>query len=231
YLVKIDVSDDNVTNVIKNAQYYQINNSPTVFRFLGGLGDYNNNFYFGFLDYNNNKYYLIKTDNNLGNKKEVSVDGSFAVSLVPEPNTNNVILLLFDNNSNPGKLYLVKLNADLTPISNMSSFEVNNYYPGYKAGPLNEQTIKAIPLSNFFLVPGGYNGNALVYSFNYNLQPPCGNLSSSNITLNPNSSDISINNTPATPSSGLASGSLTLNPSDTVTTDYPLNVIDACPIQ
>ncbi|MGC8814787.1 MAG: hypothetical protein ACP5O4_01085, partial [bacterium] len=228
YLVKINVSDDDVNNVINSAKYYQINNSSTNFEFLGGLGDYNNNFYFGFLDYNTSpdKYYLIKTDNYLGNKKEVSVDGSFAVSLVPEPNTNtnNVILLLFDNNSNPNKLYLVKLDGNLTPISNMS-FEVNNYYPGYKAGPLNEQTIKAIPLSNFFLVPGGYNGNALVYSFNYNLQPPCGNLSSSNITLK-NTDDISIDNNPTTLSSGLTSGNLTLNPSDTVTTDYPLNVID-----
>ncbi|MGB9639103.1 MAG: hypothetical protein ACPL1F_07430, partial [bacterium] len=74
------------------------------------------------------------------------------------------------------------------------------------------------------------NGNALVYSFNYNLQPPCGNLSSSNITLK-NTDDISIDNNPTTLSSGLTSGSLTLNPSSTATTDYPLNVIDACPIQ
>ncbi len=226
YLTKIDVSSDSGSDVVNSAQYYQITNSSTNLYFLGCLGDYNNNFYFGFIDYSASpdKYYLIKTDNNFNEIGEVSISGWFEVSLVPVPNSNDSILIAYDRNNN--FLNLVKLDNTLNPVQNMA-FKVNNYYPGY--GYLG--VIKAIPLANSFIIPGKYNNNALVYSFNYNLEPPCGTLNTSNITLN-NTNDISISTNPTTPASTLtSSGSLTVTPSNTATTDYQLNIIDACPIQ
>lgn len=224
YLTKIDVSSNDVNDVINSAQYYQITNSSTYLGFLGCLGDYNNNFYFSFVDYtaSPNRYYVIKTDNNFNKIGEVSVSGRFSVSLVPVSNSDNSILILYDYNNS--KLNLIKVGNNLAPIQNMA-FQVDNYDPGS-----SYLVIKAIPLANVFLVPGTFNNNALVYSFNYNLQPPCGSLTQSNLTLN-NTNDISINTNPPTPSSTITSGSsLTVTTASTATTDYPLTIIDACPI-
>lgn len=230
YLTKIDVSSNDVNNVINNAQYYQITNSSTYLGFLGCLGDYNNNFYFSFVDYtaSPDRYYVIKTDNNFNKIGEVSVSGRFSVSLVPVSNSDNSILILYDYNNS--KLNLIKVGNNLAPIQNMA-FQVSNYEPGN----VRFIVIKAIPLANIFIVPGtfnnnAFNNNALVYSFDYNLNPPCGSLTQSNLTLN-NTNDISINTNPATPSSTITSGSsLTVTPANTATTDYPLTIIDACPI-
>ncbi|MCX7869961.1 MAG: hypothetical protein N2485_00055 [bacterium] len=223
YLAKIDVSSNDVNDVINNAQYYQITNNSSDLGFLGCLGDYNNNFYFGFVDYDLPQFnYIIKTDNNLNKIAEVRLSGWFELSLVNVPNSDDSILIAYDYNNS--KLNLIKLNNSLVPIQNMA-FQVSNYNPG----TYYMNVIKAIPLANIFIIPGTFNNNALVYSFDYNLNPPCGSLTQSNLTLN-NTNDISINTNPTTPSSTITSGSLTVNPDSTDTTDYPLTIIDACPI-
>jgi len=63
WLVKLNVSDDDVSNVIGSAQDAFMFGISSV-SFLGGLKG-NNVFYFGFKDNNQNKFYLIKTDINL----------------------------------------------------------------------------------------------------------------------------------------------------------------------
>jgi hypothetical protein len=88
--------------------------------------------------------------------------------------------------------------------------------------------MRFIPLANNFLIPGQFNNNVLIYTFDYNLTPPCGNTSSSNLTLQ-NTNNIIIDTTPILDPT-LQSGSITVNPANTATTDYPLIEISACPI-
>jgi hypothetical protein len=84
------------------------------------------------------------------------------------------------------------------------------------------------PLAGNFLIPGQFNNNGLIYTFDYNLNPPCGNTSSSNLNLQ-NTDNIQSDTTPIGHPT-LQSGSITVNPANTATTDYPLTEINACPI-
>lgn len=186
--------------------------------FLGGI-EGNNVFYFGFQNYTQNRFYLIKTDINLNKQGEVSISGSFNVSLVPEPSSNNVILALYDRNNN--NLVLIKLDSTLNVNRQVKISNFSPYYEYY-------YVMYFISLANNFLIPGTFNSNGLIYTFDYNLNPPCGNTSSSNLNLQ-NTNDITINTNPTTHPT-LQSGSITVNSANTATTDYPLTEINACPI-
>jgi hypothetical protein len=217
WLVKLNVSDNDVNNVINTANYaymYGINNIS----FLGGVKG-NNVFYFGFQDNNQNKFYLITTDSTLEKKNEVSISGNFNVSLVPEPSSNNVILALYDNTNN---LVLFKLDSNL---STTYQVKINNFSPAY---PTSIKVMYFIPLASNFLIPGQYNNNGLIYTFDYNLTPPCGSTSSSNLNLQ-NTDNIQIDTTPSEHPT-LQSVNIEVNSPNTATTDYPLTEINACPI-
>jgi hypothetical protein len=219
WLVKLNVSDNDVNNVISNSQDAYISGfGSNNVSFLGGI-EGNNVFYFCFQDNNQNRFYLIKTDINLNKQGEVSISGSFNVSLVPEPSSNNVILALYDRNNN--NLVLIKLDSTLNVNRQVKISNFSPYYEYYNV-------MYFIPLANNFLIPGTFNSNGLIYTFDYNLNPPCGNTSSSNLNLQ-NTNDITINTNPTTHPT-LQSGSITVNPANTATTDYPLTEIDACPI-
>jgi hypothetical protein len=187
--------------------------------FLGGI-EGNNVFYFGFQDYTQDRFYLIKTDINLNRQGEVSISGRFNVSLVPEPSSNNVILALYDRSNN--NLVLIKLDSTLN-VNNSTQVKISNFRPYYEYYNVMYFT----PLASNFLIPGRYNNNGLIYTFDYNLTPPCGNTSSSNLNLQ-NTNDITINTNHTNPN--LQPGSITVNPEITPTTDYPLTEINACPI-
>jgi hypothetical protein len=220
WLVKLNVSDNDVNNVINNANYAYISGfGSNSVSFLGGL-ESNNVFYFGFQDYTQDKFYLIKTDINLNKQGEVSISGIFNVSLVPEPSSNNVILALYDHSNN--NLVLIKLDSTLN-VNNSTQVKISNFRPYYEYSYVMYFT----PLASNFLIPGEFNNNGLIYTFDYNLTPPCGSTSSSNLNLQ-NTNDITINTNPTPPN--LQSGSITVNSANTATTDYPLTEINACPI-
>jgi hypothetical protein len=217
WLVKINVSDNDVSNVIGSAQDAFIYGISSV-SFLGGI-EGNNVFYFGFQDNNQNKFYLITTDSTLEKRNEVSINGNFNVSLVPDPSSNNVILALYDNTNN---LVLFKLDSNLSTISKV---KINSFSPAY---PTSIKVMYFIPLASNFLIPGTFNSNGLIYTFGCNLNPPCGSTSLSNLTLQ-NTDNIQIDTTPIVDPT-LQRGSITVNPANTATTDYPLTERDACPI-
>jgi len=220
WLVKLNVSDNDVNNVINNANYAYISGfGSNSVSFLGGI-EGNNVFYFGFQDYTQNRFYLIKTDINLNKQGEVSISGIFNVSLVPEPSSNNVILALYDRSNN--NLVLIKLDSTFN-ANNSTQVKISNFSPYYRY----LYVMYFIPLASNFLIPGEFNNNGLIYTFDYNLTPPCGNTSSSNLNLQ-NTNDITINTNHTNPT--LQSGSITVNPENTATTDYPLTEINACPI-
>ncbi len=221
WLVKLNVSDNDVNNVINNANYdYMSGFGSNSVSFLGGLAG-NNVFYLGFQDYTQDRLYLIKTDINLNKQGEVSISGIFNVSLVPEPSSNNVILALYDNNTN--NLVLFKLDSTLN-VNNSTQVKISNFRPYYEYSYVMYFT----PLAGNFLIPGQFNNNGLIYTFDYNLNPPCGNTSSSNLNLQ-NTNNIQIDTTPIGHPT-LQSGSITVNPANTATTDYQLTEINACPI-
>jgi hypothetical protein len=217
WLVKLNVSDDDVSNVIGSAQDAYMSGISIV-DFLGGI-EGNNVFYFGFQDYDQDKFYLIKTDSDLNKQSEVSISGIFNVSLVPDPSSDNVILALYDNTN---KLVLFKLDSNLSTISKV---KINNFIPAY---PTSIKAMYFIPLASNFLIPGQYESNGLIYTFNYNLNPPCGSTSSSNLNLQ-NTDNIQIDTTPIGHPT-LQSGSITVNRATTATTDYQLTELNACPI-
>ena len=223
FLVKLNVSYNSFSNDLIS-QYASIyNNNSNDLYFLGSIKDDSNNFYFGFIDYRSGSdtYYLIKTGSNLEKSKEVSFSGDFNVSLVPVPNSNNVILGLYDKNNN--YLVLVKLdsNLDVNTASQVKISNFNSYNP-------NHNIMYFTPLTNYFLVPGTYSNNGLIYTFDYNLNPACGSPSSSNLILQ-NTNYFNIDTTPiSTPA--LQSGSITVNIQNTDTTDYQLTTMNACPI-
>ena len=221
WLVKLNVSDNDVNNVINNANYAYISGfGSNRVSFLGGLKG-NNVFYFGFQNYTQDKFYLIKTDINLNKQGEVSISGIFNVSLVPDPSSNNVILALYEQyNSSNQNLVLIKLDSTLNVNRQVKISNFRPYYEYYNV-------MYFIPLASNFLIPGQYNNNGLIYTFDYNLTPPCGNTSSSNLNLQ-NTNDITINTNPTPPA--LQSGNITVNEQNTATTDYPLTEINACPI-
>ena len=225
FLVKLDVSHNSFSNANDLiSQYASIyNNNSNDLYFLGSIKDDSNNFYFGFIDYRSGSdtYYLIKTYSNLVKSKEVSFSGDFNVSLVPVPNSENVILGLYDKINN--YLVLVKLgsNLDVNTASQVKISNFNSYYPYYNI-------MYFTPLLNYFLVPGTYSNNGLIYTFDYNLNPACVSTSSSNLILQ-NTNNFIIDTTPiSTPA--LQSGSITVNIQNTDTTDYQLNTMNACPI-
>jgi len=219
WLVKLNVSDNNVNNVKTNFQdAYMAGFGSNSVSFLGGLTG-NNVFYFGFKDNNQNKFYLIKTDSSLTKQGEVSIRGNFNVSLVPDPSSNNVILALYDSNNN--NLVLIKLDSTLNVDKQV---KISNFRPYYEYS----YVMYFIPLASNFLVPGQYNNNGLIYTFDYNLTPPCGSTSSSDLILQ-NTNDITINTTP-TQHPTLQPGNIIVNSANTATTDYPLTEINACPI-
>jgi hypothetical protein len=221
WLVKLNVSDNDVNNVIGSAQDAFMFGISSV-SFLGGLKG-NNVFYFGFQDNNQNKFYLITTYSNLDKRNEVSISisGNFNVSLVPDPDpsSDNVILALYDDTN---KLVLFKLDSNLSTISKV---KINSFSPAY---PTSIKAMYFIPLTSNFLIPGQFNNNGLIYTFDYNLTPPCGSTSSSNLTLQ-NTDNIQIDTTPLGHPT-LQSGNITVNSATTPTTDYPLTEINACPI-
>jgi hypothetical protein len=221
WLVKLNVSDDDVNNVISNSQDAYISGfgSNTV-SFLGGI-EGNNVFYFGFQNYTQNRFYLIKTDINLNKQGEVSISGRFNVSLVPEPSSNNVILALYDRSNN--NLVLIKLDSTLN-VNNSTQVKISKFRPYYEY----YNVMYFIPLASNFLIPGEYDSNGLIYTFDYNLTPPCGNTSPSNLNLQ-NTNSITIN-TNHTTHPTLQSGDITVYFEDTATTDYQLTEINACPI-
>jgi hypothetical protein len=220
WLVKLNVSDNDVDNVINNANYaHMFGIHIFSISFLGGAKG-NNVFYFGFKDNNQNIFYLIKTDNSFGKQAEVSISGNFNVSLVPDPSSNNVILALYDRSNN--NLVLIRLDSNLD-VNNSTQVKISRFSPYDQYYNVMYFT----PLASNFLIPGQYNNNGLIYTFDYNLTPPCGNTSSSNLNLQ-NTNDITINTNSTHPT--LHSGSITVNPANTPTTDYPLTEINACPI-
>jgi hypothetical protein len=217
WLVKLNVYDDDVSNVIDSAQdayIYGINNIS----FLGGVED-NNVFYFGFRD--NNRFYLIKTDSALEKRGEVSISGNFNVSLVPDPSSDNVILALYDNTNN---LVLFKLDSNLSTISKV---KINKFSPAY---PTSIKAMYFIPLASNFLIPGQYESNGLIYTFNYNLTPRCGSTSEIDDLNLQNTDNIQIDTIPIEHPT-LQSGYIEVVYSeDTPTTDYQLTELNACPI-
>jgi hypothetical protein len=220
WLVKLNVSDNDVNNVISNFQDAYISGfGSNSVSFLGGI-EGNNVFYFGFQNYTQDRFYLIKTDINLNRQGEVSISGRFNVSLVPEPSSNNVILALYDRSNN--NLVLIKLDSTLN-VNNSTQVKISNFRPYYEYYNVMYFT----PLASNFLIPGRYNNNGLIYTFDYNLTPPCGNTSSSNLNLQ-NTNDITINTNHTNPN--LQPESITVNPEITPTTDYPLTEINTCPI-
>jgi len=226
WLVKLNVSDNDVNNVISNSQDAYISGFGSNYvSFLGGI-EGNNVFYFGFQNYpqnTQNRFYLIKTDINLNKMGEVSISGIFNVSLVPEPSSNNVILALYEQyNSSNQNLVLIKLDSTFN-VNNSTQVKISNFRPYYQY----LYVMYFIPLTSNFLIPGTFNNNGLIYTFDYNLTPPCGNTLSSNLNLQ-NTNDITINTNSTHPT--LQSGSITVNPANTATTDYPLTEINACPI-
>jgi len=219
WLVKLNVSDDYGSNVISSAQAAYMFGISSV-SFLGGLKG-NNVFYFGFQDNNQNRFYLIKTDSYLEKRGEVSINGNFNVSLVPDPSSNNVILALYDRSNN--NLVLIKLDSTLN-VNNSTQVKISNFRPYYEYSYVMYFT----PLTSNFLIPGEFNNNGLIYTFDYNLNPPCGNTSSSNLTLQ-NTNNIQIDTTPSE-HPNLQSGNIEVDSEDTATTDYQLTEINACPI-
>ena len=219
WLVKLNVSDDYGSNVISSAQAAYMFGISSV-SFLGGLKG-NNVFYFGFQDNNQNRFYLIKTDSYLEKRGEVSINGNFNVSLVPDPSSNNVILALYDRSNN--NLVLIKLDSTLN-VNNSTQVKISNFRPYYEYSYVMYFT----PLTSNFLIPGEFNNNGLIYTFDYNLNPRCGNTSSSNLTLQ-NTDNIQIDTTPSGHPT-LQSGNITVNSATTPTTEYPLTEINACPI-